>query len=61
MSLICKNENFGQPQFLDFPHRSYELLLIVIIVREFDDVFLVLVHQPGSQHQEIGTDGFRVI
>ena len=44
---LTKTKIFGQFQFFNFLCRSQELLLVVVIVRELDNIFLVFAHQPG--------------
>ncbi len=42
---------------IDPARRLQELPLMVIVVREFDDVALAQAHESGRQHQEVGADG----
>lgn len=46
----------GQAQLFYFLQRSQELLLVMVVVRKFDNVLLVLAYQPGRQNQEVGAN-----
>jgi hypothetical protein len=56
-SSFAKTKISGQAQLFYFLQRSQKLLLVMVVVRKFDNIFLVLAYQPGGQHQEVGTNG----
>jgi len=45
--LLAKTKIFGELQPVDFLESLQEFFLIMIIVRQFDNVFLVLAYQSG--------------
>lgn len=47
---------FEQLEFVDFLESLDKFLLVMIIVRQFDDIFLLLAYQSGRQNQEIGAN-----
>jgi hypothetical protein len=56
-SSFAKTKISGQAQLFYFLQRSQKLLLVMVVVGKFDNIFLVLAYQPGRQHQEVNTNG----
>ena len=55
-SSFAETKISGQAQLFYFLQRSQELLLVMVVVRKFDNVLLVLAYQPGRQNQEVGAN-----